>query len=56
MDAEGTPRRLLVEVREQNTRLKDLIDATVRIVARSRRLLGRLGGRAKAGEKFSTDA
>ena len=49
-------KNLLLEVREQNTRLKQLIDATVSIVARSRGLLSRLGGRVKAGEKLSTDA
>ena len=41
-------KNLLVEVHEQNTRLKQLIDATVRIVARSRELLSRLGGPTKA--------
>jgi hypothetical protein len=54
MDGDGTPQNLLAEVREQNSRLQQLIDATVRIVARSRELLNRLGGHGKAGER--TDA
>ena len=54
MDGEGTPQNLLVEVREQNTRLKQLIAVTIGIVARSRGLLSRLGGREKPS-KLSTD-
>jgi hypothetical protein len=56
MDGDDTPQNLLAEVREQNSRLQQLIDATVRIVARSRELLSRLGGHGTRNEKSSTDA
>ena len=56
MDGNRLPQDLLVEAREQNTRLQQLIEATVRIIARSRALLGRLGTREKPAGKWSTDA
>ena len=41
-------RELLQQVREQNSRLRQLIDLTARLLARSRALLSQLGSSAGA--------
>ena len=55
MDSERTQQSaLLQELREQNTRLQQLIDATGRIIVRSQALLARLRGREKSSATSAT--
>jgi hypothetical protein len=56
-DGDRTPQSALFqEARERNTRSQQLIEGTIRIIARSRELLSRLSGRERRADKLSTDA